>query len=48
MQSKNIGNANGNVPQTDEEKNQIIKNASMAYEVFMDALMKLLINVPNN
>jgi len=38
MQSKNIGNANGNVPQTDEEKNQIIKNASMAYELFMDAL----------
>ena len=48
MQSKNIGNANGNVPQTDEEKNQIIQNASKAYEMFMDALKIDWRNDPNS
>lgn len=48
MQSKNIGNANGNVPQTDEEKNQIIQNASKAYESFMDALKIDWRNDPNS
>lgn len=40
--------ANGNVPRTDEQKNQIIDEAAKAYETFMDALKFDWRNDPNS
>lgn len=48
MECVKIPKANGSIPRTDEEKAEIIKNATIAYEQYLDALCIDWRNDPNS